>query len=228
MPIKLDFRQIIFVMEDVDAASDVVLKRAEAKAAKAMDDDDDDEDLGENVALLLAMLASANEVETVGSGSGGDSGGSGSGGKASGSPFGPMKVDKTDELNLSGMLNVLDGVVDCPGRIVIMTSNHPEKLDPALVRPGRVNLKLYLGYIELDEACSMIALYFLGPPTAAQRQDLQGVWTAPGRREYTPAQLEQLCAESDTIDDLVAVLQQQHREHLEAKAAKEAKEQAGE
>ena len=33
MPIKLDFGQVIFVMEDVDAASDVVLKRAQAKAS---------------------------------------------------------------------------------------------------------------------------------------------------------------------------------------------------
>jgi hypothetical protein len=32
-----------------------------------------------------------------------------------------------DDLNLAGVLNVLDGVVDCPGRIVVMTSNHPDK-----------------------------------------------------------------------------------------------------
>lgn len=30
-----------------------------------------------------------------------------------------------DELNLAGLLNVLDGVVDTPNRIVIMTTNHP-------------------------------------------------------------------------------------------------------
>ena len=40
------------------------------------------------------------------------------------------------------MLNVLDGVVDCPNRIVVMTSNHPEKLDPALIRPGASALLL--------------------------------------------------------------------------------------
>ena len=44
------------------------------------------------------------------------------------------KTGQSDKLNLSGMLNVLDGVVDCPNRIVVMTSNHPEKLDPALIR----------------------------------------------------------------------------------------------
>ena len=33
---------------------------------------------------------------------------------------------KRDKLNLSGLLNVLDGVVDTPERIVVMTTNHPE------------------------------------------------------------------------------------------------------
>jgi chaperone BCS1 len=70
--------------------------------------------------------------------------------------WGEYKSDKTDKLDLSGLLNVLDGVVDCPNRILIMTSNHPEKLDPALIRPGRVNLKLYLGYIQLEEAKQMV------------------------------------------------------------------------
>lgn len=39
---------------------------------------------------------------------------------------------REDKLDLAGLLNCLDGVIDCPGRIVIMTSNHPEKLDSAL------------------------------------------------------------------------------------------------
>jgi hypothetical protein len=52
-----------------------------------------------------------------------------------------------DQLSLSGVLNVLDGVVDTPGRIVIMTTNHPEILDPALIRPCRVDKKLMLGFM---------------------------------------------------------------------------------
>ena len=43
---------------------------------------------------------------------------------------------ENDALNLAGLLNVLDGVVDSPGRILVMTTNHPEKLDAALIRPG--------------------------------------------------------------------------------------------
>ncbi|KAJ1618158.1 hypothetical protein T492DRAFT_569693, partial [Pavlovales sp. CCMP2436] len=48
-------------------------------------------------------------------------------------------------LNITGVLNVLDGVVDTPNRILVMTTNHPEKLDPALIRPGRIDKILYLG-----------------------------------------------------------------------------------
>ncbi len=38
-----------------------------------------------------------------------------------------------------------------PNRIIVMTTNHPEKLDPALVRPGRINKKIYLGRIRLPQ-----------------------------------------------------------------------------
>lgn len=44
-----------------------------------------------------------------------------------------------DCLSLAGLLNVLDGVVDTPGRLLVFSTNHPERLDPALIRPGRIN-----------------------------------------------------------------------------------------
>ena len=145
MPIKLNFSKIVFVMEDVDAATSVVLKREFANetalSAKSISDDDgwmtsDGGGMDDSVAMLLAMLASSSSGPSA-EGKG-EKKGKGTGGAMGG--FTP--VDKSDSLNLSGMLNVLDGVVDCPNRIVVMTSNHPEKLDPALIRPGRVNLKV--------------------------------------------------------------------------------------
>merc|ERR1712159_165695 len=47
-------------------------------------------------------------------------------------------------VTFSGLLNAIDGVASQEGRIFIMTTNHIEKLDPALIRPGRcdVNVKL--------------------------------------------------------------------------------------
>uniref|UniRef100_A0AAV2K109 ATPase AAA-type core domain-containing protein n=1 Tax=Knipowitschia caucasica TaxID=637954 RepID=A0AAV2K109_KNICA len=48
-------------------------------------------------------------------------------------------------LTFSGLLNSLDGVASSEARILFMTTNYIERLDPALVRPGRVDLKQYIG-----------------------------------------------------------------------------------
>jgi chaperone BCS1 len=50
-------------------------------------------------------------------------------------------------LTLSGVLNAIDGVASGEGRILIATTNHPEMLDPALVREGRFDLKVEIGYM---------------------------------------------------------------------------------
>lgn len=61
---------------------------------------------------------------------------------------------------LSGLLNVLDGVGSQEGRIVIMTTNKPSLLDPALVRPGRVDMKVFLGNISPASAEQMFVRMF--------------------------------------------------------------------
>jgi mitochondrial chaperone BCS1 len=48
-------------------------------------------------------------------------------------------------ITLSGLLNVLDGFHAPAGVLYVMTTNHVEKLDQALLRPGRIDYKLYLG-----------------------------------------------------------------------------------
>lgn len=45
-------------------------------------------------------------------------------------------------ISLSGLLNAIDGVASHEGRVLIMTSNFPEKLDAALIRPGRVDMQV--------------------------------------------------------------------------------------
>ncbi|KAH7889400.1 BCS1 N terminal-domain-containing protein [Phlebopus sp. FC_14] len=55
-------------------------------------------------------------------------------------------------VTFSGFLNALDGVASGEERIIFMTTNHIEKLDPALIRPGRVDLSVLL-----DDASSIQA-----------------------------------------------------------------------
>lgn len=45
-------------------------------------------------------------------------------------------------ISLSGLLNAIDGVASHEGRVLVMTTNRPEKLDDALIRPGRVDMKI--------------------------------------------------------------------------------------
>lgn len=52
------------------------------------------------------------------------------------------KSETPNKLTLAGLLNAIDGgMVDTHGQIMIMTTNHLKKLDPALIRPGRIDNK---------------------------------------------------------------------------------------
>lgn len=59
-----------------------------------------------------------------------------------------------DTVSLSEVLNSLDGMFSAHGRVLVATTNHIEDLDPALIRPGRIDLKIEIGFInhEIFEA----------------------------------------------------------------------------
>jgi len=65
---------------------------------------------------------------------------------------------------LSEILNALDGVVTIHGRLLITTTNHIEKLDEALIRPGRIDLCIEIGY--MTNACFRMALERFFPEEA--------------------------------------------------------------
>ncbi|KAL8753553.1 MAG: hypothetical protein Q9184_005390 [Pyrenodesmia sp. 2 TL-2023] len=46
-------------------------------------------------------------------------------------------------ISLSGLLNAIDGVASHEGRVLLMTTNFPEKLDEALIRPGRIDKRIF-------------------------------------------------------------------------------------
>ncbi len=69
------------------------------------------------------------------------------------------KSDKSG-LTFSGLLNAMDGVASPEGRIIFMTTNHLERLDPALIRPGRADVKLYFGNATSDQAARLYTRFF--------------------------------------------------------------------
>jgi len=78
----------------------------------------------------------------------------------------PFKRDKqkgpahSEELNLSFVLNLLDGILETPGRILIVTTNHPEKLDKAFIRPGRIDINLEVGFCSKNMICEMFDFFY--------------------------------------------------------------------
>lgn len=70
---------------------------------------------------------------------------------------------KDGNVTLSALLNVLDGASTPDGRIFILTTNDPSKLDPALVRPGRVDLVETLDNFKEAEQIALTKLFFKEP-----------------------------------------------------------------
>lgn len=83
----------------------------------------------------------------------------------------PALVEKanvaTFGITLSGLLNAIDGLGAGEGRILIVTSNHPENLDRALMRPGRIDKRFHVGPIDGPLAIAMCK-HFLGEEAGQQ------------------------------------------------------------
>jgi chaperone BCS1 len=84
--------------------------------------------------------------------------------------------DKKGSITFSGLLNAIDGVAAGEGRILFMTTNHPEKLDPALIRPGRADLRIDIGWPDAGQISRMYGRFF---PDATNEQNLRFVEAVP-------------------------------------------------
>jgi DNA replication protein DnaC len=69
----------------------------------------------------------------------------------------------TDNITLDDILNIFDGIRECPGRIIIITSNQYDKLDAALIRPGRIDITLELGYLLNDDLAKIYSTFYDEP-----------------------------------------------------------------
>lgn len=90
-------------------------------------------------------------------------------------------------VTFSGLLNSLDGVTSSEERIIFMTTNHRERLDPALIRPGRVDMKVLIDNASESQARQMFLRFFPGDESLAdefvKRIDLR-------TNKVSPAQLQ--------------------------------------
>jgi chaperone BCS1 len=118
---SITFDKKIIVFEDIDCIGDIVLDRNNIKSKKGSSIKNKKINLSnENVKIgdVLQGICEMNETQKV------------------------VIPNVSDEelITLDDILNLWDGIRETPGRILIISSNHYEKLDPALIRPGRIDI----------------------------------------------------------------------------------------
>lgn len=86
------------------------------------------------------------------------------------------------------LLQALDGVGAAQDRIVVITTNKLEDLDPALIRPGRIDIKVECGLATCEMAEKMF-LRFFGPMEATSSGETGGK-DDDGKKEQETAENE--------------------------------------
>ena len=68
--------------------------------------------------------------------------------------------DDIINVGLQSILNCIDGLSFSEGTVLFLTANQPQKIDYALLRSGRINLKVELGYADEYQTKEMYSTYF--------------------------------------------------------------------
>ena len=89
------------------------------------------------------------------------------------------KTNENKNNNLSYLLNMLDGIHECSGRIIIMTTNKVEVLDKALIRPGRIDIKLHFKKCSCYDVAKMIEKFWdIDVPPQDIKPDIDNKYTS--------------------------------------------------
>jgi DNA replication protein DnaC len=130
---SIGFDKKIVVFEDIDCIGDIVMDREKKKKksttglGKKLDFDELSTSSKINVGdLLETIVATEKATEKM-------------------CEFPKVPIDE-EPITLDDILNLWDGIRETPGRIMVISSNHYYDLDPALIRPGRIDITLELSY----------------------------------------------------------------------------------
>jgi len=78
---------------------------------------------------------------------------------------------KNKSITLSAMLNAIDGILASDGRVLFMTTNYFDRLDPALIRPGRIDVHLDIQPLNRKDIIRLFMRFYPGQDSAAKLID---------------------------------------------------------
>ena len=90
--------------------------------------------------------------------------------------FGDRKEEK-DTFDLSFLLNLLDGTLEANGRIIAFSSNYPERIDKALIRPGRVDMIVHFKNCTRAVLKEMVDSFYEQDVAIPDDPTLDGKWS---------------------------------------------------
>jgi hypothetical protein len=105
-----------------------------------------------------------------------------------------------DVLNLSCFLNILDGIIELHGIMIIMTTNYPEKIDEALIRPGRFDFKY-----EFKKTTKKIIREMIQFKYELSEKDILNYDNILDIKDYvlSPAEIQSICFKNENIIDCI-------------------------
>jgi ATPase family associated with various cellular activities (AAA) len=117
-------------------------------------------------------------------------------------PAQPPPPETDPPLDISDVLTALDGILDTPDRIVVMTTNHFEKIDPALFRPGRIDECIHLTNMTPDCAEEMLRHSY---PDVSDEQMQRFKTVVQTSSQLTAAKLQQLMVKYyPNVDNIIS------------------------
>lgn len=137
----------LYVIEDIDAMGDIVLRREWKKPEILVDKKKEDD------------------------------------------PFAHIPDDEVlkEPIDLSFLLNILDGTLEASGRMLVITSNFPERIDRALIRPGRIDMIINFRRCSTDVLKQMVEGFYDKTNIA------HPIWKNTDMdRKWTPAEVNQI------------------------------------
>ena len=175
---KIEFKDKIIVFEDIDCMTDIVKKREtkeekESNFEKTNDNSNSNSsEANENPALDKNAIVQNKLLNKIAK-------------KIDNDHIDHVVVDldkeKHDKITLSFILNIIDGIRETPGRILIITSNNYKSLDPALIRPGRIDMTLEMKNTSVNVIKEMYNHYYNDKIPENIEKDLRDYVVSPAK-----------------------------------------------
>lgn len=199
----------IYVLEDIDCQCNVILDRGEDNLEQKL--------IKDNLLMREEIERLKHTISEISSGKK----------VVMNSNFKMPEIQKqtekqSDKISLSFLLNLFDGVLETPGRIVIMTTNFIDKLDKAFTRPGRIDICCKLGFANCEQIIEIVEHRYDTKLSDEQIKIIQNAGNC-----ITPAEIGRILFENfDNLNGAIEGIIEYSNSYMEKLLAKKLQQEA--